>query len=605
EAYGLGIGSIREEYVQRASRTLQLSLNDPGRLGFLTRRLLELQSARAGGLPMSALRREGRFYTGLKQLAIQSEHGLAQTYQGKQYLPGLCSLLTAMRQANAGYDDDKSTSATERYLLADLGLDLEQLVDKNTRAHLIDTQELRRRYPSGLAKPRHALALNRLSLALSAKCDPPPHKEVASVFKSTRPLPRECKCRQIPETVTLNEVPEGPRRRKQPNPIRITQLAEEAMNTQGAQGTARNGGRPHRDWKTERAAALCGAPARSASGSATSLHQLTYNLYDDMDEIESVIAGPIAPRTNRDKKAEEDGTRVLRKTHRIYYKVSWKPTVISQAALEAYRAMGYQTSSERYACHRFGPIAAAQRQGRWANGTLDAAARKRTILAHTVINTEPCNPDVDVHPTGRYHIQIGLCGMNIDNGRRTPTPDPEGYDVARVYDPRGRCVGKLTTGRLVLLRQRYEHTRENSSARGDFAEDLARLLLRYKPGNQNKRKGRVDEKGECALAPDLGQALIEGMGVQTELLATPLNASPNTTCYYAPHEEDQLFGANHDAYSRPFQGISIAHPAPTPTDSERALAWAVASAQAVYDSETPCATIVMVPKDATATYLII
>ncbi|PNH00666.1 hypothetical protein TSOC_013509 [Tetrabaena socialis] len=141
------------------------------------------------------------------------------------------------------------------------------------------------------------------------------------------------------------------------------------MNTQGAQGTARNGGRPHRDWKTERAAALCGAPARSASGSATSLHQLTYNLYDDMNEIESVIAGPIvkrqfqdqparkAPRTNRDKKAEEDGTRVLRKTHRFYYKLSWKPTVVSQAALEAYRAMGYQTSSERDACHRFGPIA--------------------------------------------------------------------------------------------------------------------------------------------------------------------------------------------------------------------------------------------------------
>ncbi|PNH00348.1 hypothetical protein TSOC_013837, partial [Tetrabaena socialis] len=406
-----------------------------------------------------------------------------------------------MRQANAGCDDDKTTSAAERYLLtlADLGLDLEQLVDKNTRMHLIDTQELRRRFPSGLAKPRHALALNRLSLALSARCDPPPHKEVANTFKSTRPLPREC--RQIPETVALNEMPvrvplplalkqaeitaylrkcspddgehqtvpgrprgslaggattpaganeqEGPQRpatnqpegsneqaaaaastrertraaaqathdrprrmpnklrkrrqhlidtetrtadpalrqnnatpyeapsaekwsgrRKQPNPTRITQLAEEAMNTQGAQGTARNGGRPHRDWRTARAAALCGAPARSASGSATSLHQLTYNLYDDMDEIESVIAGPIVkrqhqdqparktPRTNRDvRAAEEEGTRALRTTHRIYYKVSWKPTVISQTALEAYRAMGYQTSSERDACHRFGPIA--------------------------------------------------------------------------------------------------------------------------------------------------------------------------------------------------------------------------------------------------------
>ena len=65
--------------------------------------------------------------------------------------------------------------------------------------------------------------------------------------------------------------------------------------------------------------------------------------------------------------------------------------------------------------------------------------------------------------------------------------------TAHVYDPRGKCAGTLDMERLEILRTRYEYTKltypdthRNLSANGDFAEDAARLLLRYNRDHKGK-----------------------------------------------------------------------------------------------------------------------
>jgi hypothetical protein len=80
------IGTLRTLYVHRAARALALSLNDPGRLGVVTRALLRVQGQYAGGLPVHQFKRESRFYTTRKQLALIREAGLELTDKGQQYI---------------------------------------------------------------------------------------------------------------------------------------------------------------------------------------------------------------------------------------------------------------------------------------------------------------------------------------------------------------------------------------------------------------------------------------------------------------------------------------------------------------------------------------
>ena len=66
--------------------------------------------------------------------------------------------------------------------------------------------------------------------------------------------------------------------------------------------------------------------------------------------------------------------------------------------------------------------------------------------------------------------------------------------------------------------------------------------------------------------------------------ASPLNFSPYFASYYNMYEEDQLFGANYDAYSTRWTGgASQATRETGPSASENAVRWAIASAENIQE----------------------
>ena len=74
------------------------------------------------------------------------------------------------------------------------------------------------------------------------------------------------------------------------------------------------------------------------------------------------------------------------------------------------------------------------------------------------------------------------------------------------------------------------------------------------------------------------QALQQGLGVDIERFASPLNFTPGMHAYYSLYEEDHAFGANHNAFSCAWTGASQCNPEYEATDMDKAVRWAIASA---------------------------
>ena len=70
--------------------------------------------------------------------------------------------------------------------------------------------------------------------------------------------------------------------------------------------------------------------------------------------------------------------------------------------------------------------------------------------------------------------------------------------------------------------------------------------------------------------------------------------------YYSAHPQDAIFGATHDAFSRPWTGASIAHPHFKNKIMVKAIRWAAHSAAHSID---PCLTVLFLPKWSSASYL--
>jgi ribonuclease HI len=387
----------------------------------------------------------------------------------------------------------------------------------------------------------------------------------------------------------------------------------------------------------------------------TGQQQVVYDLYNEAEDIAEVIAGPITKRVEpinvKPPKRQKIGTSKAA-THEQYYKVRWNDTIIPLSIVGAYASMGYVPNQLLPVTGRYGKrmdryfrravweptdIPAAhlerlpsghaalaryqqkrmqspnphprypkpndislsnqQRQGQWDPPPLEQAQRARLTRANTTFENAPCNPYTDTIPMGRYHIQIGLL---TSEGHMTEE------NSAFVYDPKGKCVGTLSLQRLETLRRRYNYTMETYPevhrslvAHGGFAEDVARLLLRYgkdPDGRVTKGTPRAQATMDGQLRRTLAEALYAlDAGPVIERFASPLNCGEDIGYYFSAHEEDQLFGANTDAFSRPFTGLSIAHPNPDPASVKKAAMWAVAGAAHTMTSTMPTATLLVVP----------
>ena len=130
---------------------------------------------------------------------------------------------------------------------------------------------------------------------------------------------------------------------------------------------------------------------------------------------------------------------------------------------------------------------------------------------------------------------------------------------------------------------------------------MARLLLRYRDGGETKTH-TVRAAHEQGLSEQLAARLMRDMGASTERFASPLNVANCTETYFSRFPEDMLFGANLDAYSQPFTGLSVAHPEPTPEGGHHALRWALGWAEAKKTDNAQTATLLVLPTSRTAPY---
>ena len=216
-------------------------------------------------------------------------------------------------------------------------------------------------------------------------------------------------------------------------------------------------------------------------------------------------------------------------------------------------------------------------------------------------------------PPQRFHIQVGLWAPPHP-GQPDPTPIPGTENTAYVYRPDGTHVGDLHLATLHTLHKRYNeaarthpqlHTKYMIT--DGFPEAVARLLLRYKPARQRtgpeKAHGKpsVSSRGEATLTSALRQALADTFAAPfTDRLSSPLNAHDMAHVYFTRFPEDELFGANCNAYASTFTGLSLAHPEPAPETVRHATTWARMCA----DHDTQChATIIPVPWDPKAPYM--
>ncbi len=128
-----------------------------------------------------------------------------------------------------------------------------------------------------------------------------------------------------------------------------------------------------------------------------------------------------------------------------------------------------------------------------------------------------------------------------------------------------------------------------------FVHKVAKLTLRHQAGQGEGAEKLPDQSG---LPDDYMDALVQSLNIHCEQFASPLNFNPAVKQYYSLHEQDKVFGANKDAYSTKWKGASEAYPLHNAKAMEKAVRWAIFSAE---KSMSPTLTTFMLPKtDANA-----
>jgi hypothetical protein len=123
---------------------------------------------------------------------------------------------------------------------------------------------------------------------------------------------------------------------------------------------------------------------------------------------------------------------------------------------------------------------------------------------------------------------------------------------------------------------------------GAFTEELRRLALRYRPLPGTK----ATEAQHWGLPTQLKHAIMSKCKLGKERFSNPFVAHPCTPSYWTSHERDQVFGANHDAYTVRWTGASLAVPEFDVHMATKAVDWAITSAKSTTDSTL---TILLLP----------
>jgi hypothetical protein len=217
-----------------------------------------------------------------------------------------------------------------------------------------------------------------------------------------------------------------------------------------------------------------------------------------------------------------------------------------------------------------------------------------------VIHTTPINPHTDIHPlpptcTFAVYVRPVVC-QSVDPAGEAPATT---RNVACVYQQDGRCLHMLQPSAAARLSMSYLHIAQQHAEvatqhrPNTLAEALHQLCIRYKEGSAVRNKTTViQEKHQWSMPAALHEALQTVLGCTKERFASPLNVHPATQQYWSIHPEDQLVGANYDAYKCTWTGCSIAVPDFDQHAAVKATDWARKSAMS---ADTPTVTVLLLP----------
>ncbi len=142
-----------------------------------------------------------------------------------------------------------------------------------------------------------------------------------------------------------------------------------------------------------------------------------------------------------------------------------------------------------------------------------------------------------------------------------------------------------------MTRQRYQHLYSRYAGVSDevkdklmdrgFVEELVSLVARYQGKSGVGREKWF--RNHWTVPKGIMEALREGLDLDTEVFASPLNVDPGTQAYCSAFDRDRLFGSLGSAWDYQWTrsgGISLEfNPEYEAEDLRKALKWALASAE--------------------------
>jgi hypothetical protein len=218
-----------------------------------------------------------------------------------------------------------------------------------------------------------------------------------------------------------------------------------------------------------------------------------------------------------------------------------------------------------------GPWRAGEtRQTRPSPGRL-GSQEPRIEAPNLEIELEAVNPDMDENG--------GRSGVAYVAGR---AGEP---DVLDIYKATGRHVSSMSRKRYQHLYSRYMSVtaavRTELQDRG-FVEEVVSLVWRYQ-GKSGVGK-ETWFRNHWTVPEGIMDALRDGLGLDTEVVASPLNVNMGTKAYCSAFGRDKLVGSVGSAWDYQWTrsgGISLEfNPEHEAYDLKKALKWAISSAAA-------------------------
>ena len=205
EQGGLGIISLWTDYIQLSTSMITKALNDTGRLGTVTRALLNLQNNKTGALIMDMTPQNIKYLTPLKMIAMCSKESITIMDKGNPVNLEHNALWEMVKKARDNSQKDKTENLTlKRKIhsemiqpLTDLGT--KNLADITTRdgQYIICTLHLTRTYDNKAhpVTPQHKRDLKRITLIITGSyapgTDPMQHTKTSPLSRETRKLPQD------------------------------------------------------------------------------------------------------------------------------------------------------------------------------------------------------------------------------------------------------------------------------------------------------------------------------------------------------------------------------------------------------------------------------